>query len=124
MAGFKDNALERRNASVAAKQALLEKFKSQPTLDDPTLQQRLEERKAIAEAREIRMAERRVAQQIEQTRQAELRAIADAERRAQEEAEERRKAELLLQDERKREERKLARDARYAARKSRVRGGR
>ena len=68
MAGFKDNALERRNASNAAKQALLEKFKSAPTIDDPAIQQRLEERRKIAEAREARMAERKIAQEAEKAR--------------------------------------------------------
>jgi hypothetical protein len=120
MAGFKDNALERRNASIAAKQALLEKFKSQPTLDDPTLQQRLAERRAIAEARAERMAERKRLQEIEKQRQAEIKAAEEAARRAAEEEQQRLLAEQALMEERKREERKAARDARYAARKQRV----
>ncbi len=120
MAGFKDNALERRNASIAAKQALLEKFKSQPTLHDPLLQQRLAERRAIAEARAVRMAERKRLQEIEKLRQAEIKAAEEAARRAAEEERQRQLAEQALLEERKREERKVARDARYAARKQRV----
>jgi hypothetical protein len=120
MPGFKDNALERRNASIAAKQALLEKFKSAPTPDDPQIQQRLAERQAIAEARAERMAERQKAKEIERARQEEIRAAQEAERRAAEEEAARRAAEMLVREEQMRADKKAARDARYAARKARV----
>jgi hypothetical protein len=120
MAGFKDNALERRNASIAAKQALLEKFKSQPAPDDPSVQQRVDERKAIAHARAERMAERKIAQEAERAR---LAVIAEQEAEARRLAEEelaQKALEQLAREEMMREEKKAARDARYAARKSRV----
>ena len=121
MAGFKDNALERRNASLAAKQALLQKFKTQPSLDDPELQARLAERAKIAEAREQRVAERRVAQAAEQAR---LAAIAEQENAARLAAEAEalvKQAEQVQRDEEIRAERKALRDAKYAARKARTR---
>ncbi len=120
MPGFKDNALERRNASMAAKQALLEKFKTAPSVKDPNIQQRLAERQAIAEARAIRMAERQRIREAELARQAAFKAAEEAARRASEEEAARRAAELAAREEQIRAEKKAARDARYASRKARV----
>ena len=120
MAGFKDNALERRNASMAAKQALLEKFKAAPTMTDPTVRERLAERQAIAEARAERMAERQREKEAERARMAEIRAAEAEARRAAEEEAARRAAEMAAREEQIRADKKAARDARYAARKARV----
>ena len=117
---FKGNKFgERQTASAEAKRAVLAKFQSRKPADDPEVQARAAERRAIAEAREARMAERRREREIEAARQATERLAAEAaeaERRKADEvrlAEEARAAALLKL------EQKAARDARYAARKAR-----
>jgi hypothetical protein len=117
---FKGNKFdERQSASAEAKRALLAKFQSRPPADDPEVQARAAERKAIAEAREARLAERRVEREAEMAKQAaerEAALAAEALRRKEEEAAavEAARAEALLKL-----EQKAARDARYAARKAR-----
>jgi hypothetical protein len=111
---------ERQKNAAAARRALLEKHKK--TVQDPSLQERLAERKVVADARAVRQAERKAIEDArkaelaaEAARQAELKA--QAEREAEEErqrleAEEAEKMIQLLA------EQKAARDARYAARKA------
>ncbi len=110
---------DRRDEAAAAKRALVERFKARPPADDPAVLARAAERQAIAEAREKRAAERAVikAEQDEQRKAeeqarlaAEAQAAADAEAKA---------AEQMARDEAIRNERKAARDAKYAARKAR-----
>jgi hypothetical protein len=122
---------ERLTAQNEAKRALLEKFKARPAADDPRMLARQAERQAILEARAKRDAEKERLKQERLAREAreraEREAIAEAARIAAEEAAQaeakRREAEeneriaRLLSDE---AERKAKRDARYAARKSRV----
>jgi DNA polymerase II small subunit/DNA polymerase delta subunit B len=112
---------DRATAAAKAKQALIEKFKSRPGPDDPSVQAKIAERLAIAEAREKREAERRAAKEAEAARKAaeELERQAEAARKAAEKTQEEldRKADLLRIE----AERKAARDARYAARKARKR---
>lgn len=117
---FKGNKFsERASASADAKRAVLAKFQSRPALDDPDVQARAAERKAIADARDVRMAERRAEREAEAARLAaerEAQLAAEAIRRKEEEAEaaEAAKRAALLKL-----EQKAARDARYAARKAR-----
>jgi len=98
---------------------VLAKFQSRPPADDPEVQARAIERKAIADAREARLAERRVEKEAEAARQAaehEAALAAEAIRRKEEEAkaaDDVRAAALLKL------EQKAARDAKYAARKAR-----
>jgi hypothetical protein len=95
MGAFKGSLFtERQSASANAKKALLEKFKAKPAADDPAVQARAAERRAIAEARDL----------------AAQASAAEAAARA---------AEQAARDEAVRAERKAARDARYAARKAR-----
>jgi len=122
---------ERRNAANEAKKALLERFKSKPAADDPAVQARQAERKAILEARAIREAEKARLKQEKLAREAaekaEREALAEAARLAAEaaaaeeakrrEAEEAERIAFELADE---ASRKAKRDARYAARKARV----
>lgn len=122
---------ERRNAANKAKKALLERFKAKPAADDPAVLARQAERKAILEARAIREAEKarlkqeRLAREAAEKAEREAAAEAarlEAEAKAREEAalreaEENDRISRLLADE---AERKAKRDARYAARKSRV----
>ena len=113
MAGFKDNNFNDRMTTAAnAKKAVIEKFRKMPGPDDPAVQQRQAEMKALADARDLRAAERkaeREAAALEAKRQQEALAREKAAQAA--EAAARARAEEA--------ERKAARDARYAARKAR-----
>jgi hypothetical protein len=110
---------ERASASADAKKAMLAKFQSRPSTDDPDVQKRIAERREIAEARAVRTAERdrqkqeaaalKAAEQ-EAARQAELAAANEQDKLKQEQA-------ALLEDLKTKQ--KAARDARYAARKQR-----
>jgi peptidoglycan hydrolase CwlO-like protein len=100
---------DRRKASLASRQAMLERFKTRPAVEDPDFQAKQAELKAFAEARDTRIAERKAA------RAAELAAAEAARKAAEEEAAAAAKAaaaELKAQQ-------KAARDAAYAARKAR-----
>ena len=113
---FKDKSLtDRMSDKAAAKQAQLQKLRARPALDDPTVVARAAERKAVAEARAERQAARALA--AEQAR------IAQAEREAAEEAAralaaERAEQERIAREAAIEEEKKRARDLRYAARKA------
>jgi hypothetical protein len=119
MSGFKDqNFGDRLSAAAKAKQALLERFRSRPGPDDPAVRERDEARKAVAAAREARIAERKAQREAEAARIA----AEEAARKAEEEA----RAKALEAEQNARvaaleAERKRARDARYAARKARKR---
>jgi hypothetical protein len=103
---------DRLSAAAAAKEALLERFRSRPSAGDPAWEEQQAALKAIADARDIRIAERKAAKEAEAARVAaelaakrveELKAAAEAKTRA-----------IAAEA-----ERKAARDARYAARKAR-----
>ncbi len=120
MSGFKGNKFtDRADAAAAAKKAMLEKFHAKPAPDDPAVLARAAERKAIADAREIRAGERRVAREAEEARRVAEDQARQAELAAQAAAELQRKAEQALRDEEIKAQRKAERDARYAARKAR-----
>jgi hypothetical protein len=124
MRGRENNSLQDRlSAAANAKKALLERAKANNPANDPGFAERQKVRLEAAAAREAREAERRAAKKLEEEREEAARAAAEvlrleaekleAERRAVEAVEaEARKAELLI-------EQKAARDARYAARKTR-----
>ena len=116
---------DRQLAAANARKALAEKFQSQPKYDpnDPAVQRREAERRAILEARAQRERER-------EARKAELEAQAAAQRAADEASRlERERLDAIQreeEDKKKKEEAerlafeaKLDRDARYAARKER-----
>ena len=149
MQGLKrDDFNARREAAEAARNAMLARFRAQPGPDDPVVQQRLAEQRAVAEAREKRRAEReaeRVAQaeaaaaeavrlaaeeaarQVELARLAAEQAALEAEaaREAATAAMEQEERAAMLDSEKKARalalaaEQKALRDARYAARKAR-----
>jgi hypothetical protein len=103
---------DRISAATAARQALLERFKARPTVGDPAWEEQQAALKAIADARDVRNAERKAAKEAEAARMAaELAAKQTAEKIAAAEA----KTRALAVE----AERKAARDARYAARKAR-----
>ena len=106
--------LERQQAVAKAKKAALEKF--QAKVGDPGLAERLNERtahaaqrEAVKKIRDVEKAEQK-ARDAERAREAEREAALAAERGKVEKAQRERELEA---------ERKAARDARYAARKSR-----
>jgi hypothetical protein len=103
---------DRISAATAAKQALLERFRAKPAAGDPAWVEQQAALKAIADARDLRVAERKAAKEAEARRVA----AEQAARRTQEQiaaAEAKARAAALES------ERKAVRDARYAARKAR-----
>ena len=113
MSAFNEKGFaDRLGASARAKARMVERFKAQPAPDHPDVLERQARQRAVAEAREERAAARRAAREAEATRMAEDEARRAAENLAREAEAAQRGAELEA-------ERKLARDARYAARKAR-----
>jgi hypothetical protein len=116
---------DRQAAAAKARKAMAEKFLANSKYDptDPAVMEREAKRKAILEARVVRDAERAKRKEEEAALEAARRAAEEAARQEQlrqealaREAEVQRKRE---EDERLEYERKLERDARYAARKER-----
>ena len=112
---------DRRQNSQNAKAALLEKFKARPALDDPEMIAKAKARQEISQAREDRHREReRTRIEVERKAAEEKRLREEAELKAQIEREEAEATALAARKAQETEERKIARDARYAARKARV----
>ena len=103
---------DRLSAAAAAKQALLERFRARPSPDDPAEIARQAALKAISDARDVRIAERKAAKEAEAARLA----AEEAARRVQAQVA---AAEAKVRAAAAEAERKAARDARYAARKAR-----
>jgi hypothetical protein len=122
MRGFKEKTFkDRLSEAQSARQAALERFKARPNPDDPEVIRRREERLAIAQAREVRDAERKARKEEE----ARLRAEQEAKEKLEREAREKREAiERVIREAAEAAERKKERDARYAARKARQAGKR
>src|SRR5260221_12971535 len=113
MSGFKEPSFaDRQKAAQQARQDILNKFRSQPGLDDPAVAQRRAEREAQAAERAKAKLAREAARAEEKRREAE--AAAEAAAQNAREKEEAAAREIALEG-----ERKAARDARYAARKKR-----
>jgi hypothetical protein len=113
MSGFKEPSFaDRQKAAQQAKKDILNKFRSQPGVDDPAVIQRRAEREAQA-------AERAKAKLAREAAKAEQK-IRDAEAAAQAAAQlAREKEEAIAKEAALEAEKKAARDARYAARKKR-----
>ncbi len=117
MAAFKGSTFkDRAEAAAQAKKALLESFKARTPVDDPAYMARMEQRRLVAEAREQRATERHRTKEEEAIR---LKAETEARQIAEAEEVVHKAAETAARDEAIRNERKAARDARYAARKAR-----
>ena len=113
MSGFKEPSYaDRQKAAQEARQNILNKFRSQPGLDDPAVLQRRTEREAQAAQRAKAKLARETAKAEQKAR--ELAAAEEAVAQLAREKEESAAKELALEA-----ERKAARDARYAARKKR-----
>ncbi|WP_283206545.1 DUF6481 family protein [Methylobacterium organophilum] len=107
----------RLSAQQQARQAMLERFRRRPGADDPAVMARTAERRAIAEARAARVEQRELARLAEEERKA---AEAEAARQAEVA---RQAAEREAMAERARAAQaaqKAERDARYAARKAKI----
>ena len=113
-----DNFSRRRESADKAKKALLERFRAQPSEDDPATIARKAAQLAVSAAREVRSKERAQIREEAAQRHKEEAARLKQDQFEQDAAESRaeadRKAGLLAMQ-------KTARDARYAARKSRGR---
>lgn len=114
-----DDFSERRNAAANAKKAAVERYRAQPGADDPTVLERQAALRAISEAREVRVAERKAAREAEAAHQEAEQAARDAERIARDADQVARDTEQAARSVAAEAERKAARDARYAARKKR-----
>ena len=88
MSGFKEPSFaDRQKAAQQARKSILEKFRSQPGLEDPEVQRRIAEREAQAAAR-AKAREAREAAKAEQKRLEEEAAAAAAAQLAREREEE------------------------------------
>jgi len=113
MSGFKEPSFaDRQKAAQEARKSILNKFRSQPGLDDPAVAQRRAEREAQAAERAKAKLAREAAKAEKQRLEAE--AAEQAAAQLAREKEEAAAREVALEA-----ERKAARDARYAARKKR-----
>lgn len=126
MNAFRNTAFnERLNTAADAKKAALEKFRGKPGPDDPAVIERQAARQALSAAREARAAERQVAREAEALREAAEHSArqAEAARQASEQAvlDAKLRGEQTARDEALEAQRKIDRDARYAARKARQR---
>ncbi len=110
----RDGFDDRIDNKAKAKQALLEKFKKRPDDSDPEVQKRKAERAAIAAAREERLRHKEAEREAERERLAKEKAEDEVRKAKERELEE----EMRRQEEVRKKE---LRDARYAARKARVR---
>ncbi len=110
------NLGERLNAAKNAREAMAEKFRQRPGLNDPAAVERRAARAAVSAARDARIAEREASRLAEEARIAAEREADAAERVEQAK---RMAAEKEADDARLEAERKASRDARYAARKAR-----
>jgi len=111
---------ERRSAAATAKQSLLERFRAKVNTNDPEFLRKQAERLAISQAREARLAERKATREAREAAERAVREAKEAaERKEREEREARERTEAVAWKAALEEEKKAARDARYAARKAR-----
>jgi hypothetical protein len=109
---------DRAEASAEAKRAALAKFQARPAADDPDVQKRAAERRAVAEAREARITERRTAKAEEAARLAAEKEATRVAEAARLKAEEAAAAELARQEALKKLKLKFDTDSsKYPARK-------
>ena len=120
MATFKNpNFDERRNAAEAAKKAKLEKFRALTAQINEGAAERGATRQAIVAARDVRAAEREAARLVNKARAAEDQAAREIVLKAEQAELDAKAAEQAEREVASAAESKAARDARYAARKSR-----
>lgn len=118
---FKDTFENRAAKAAEAKRKLMERFRAQPSPDDPAVIARLAEQKAAGEARAQRQAEARARAEAKAAAIAAAKAEAVAQKQREAEEAVRAAAEAKRQAAQLLIEQKAARDARYAARKAKKR---
>lgn len=119
MGQFKANQLvDRLEAAAKARQATVARFRARPAADDPIVLARQSARRAVIQAREVRVNKREIARLATEA-QREAETLAEREREATAAA--RQAAEKAERQAALAAEQKAARDARFAARKARVR---
>jgi hypothetical protein len=116
-----DSVSDRLATAAKAKEAMLERFRARPGPNDPALLEQQAARKAVAEARDARNAERRAAREAEATRLAAEKAAAVEARKVQAAEEAAAAAAAAEHAAALPALQKAARDARYAARQARRR---
>jgi hypothetical protein len=126
MREFREPSLaDRREMAAKARQAALDKARAKSASNASGFAERQAERRAVGEARELRAAERKLAKAAAAQRAEEQRKAEQAERAAAAEAAKKAEAAAALEAAERaakaKIESKAARDARYAARKSRKR---
>ena len=120
MATFKTPKFdERRNTAEAAKKAKLEKFRALTAQINEGAAERQATRQEIVAARDARAAEREAARLANEARSAEDQAAREIVVKAEQTERDAKTAEQAEREVASGAERKAARDARYAARKSR-----
>ena len=118
MSQFKKNPLADRLRDVAnARQEAVDRFRSRPAADDPEVVAKQAARQAVSQAREARIAERDALRRVSEAERA-REAVAEQARAADEMA--RQASETIARDAADNAERKIVRDARYAARKAKA----
>ena len=114
---------DRLGGAAQAKRAQIEKARAKTPENDPKYAEKQAARRAIAVAREARIAERKAAKLVEKARKAEVQAAEEAVRAlaliAEQEAREAAAIEEADREVALAAEAKAARDARYAARRAR-----
>ena len=122
MSKFKGTGFEDRlSTAVNAKKAELEKFRARSGVNDPAFVARQAARHAVSVARDARTAERKASRLASVAHEADERAARDAAAEAEQAARDAEVARQAADDVALQAERKMARDARYAARKARPR---
>ena len=120
MAIFKNATFdERRNAAEAAKKTKLEKFRALTAQINEGAAERQATRQEIVAARDVRAAEREAARLANEARSAEDQAAREIVQKAEQTERDAKAAEQAEREVASGAERKAARDACYAARKSR-----
>lgn len=110
---------DRLSSAAHAKMALLEKFRTQPGVNDPAFAEREAIRRATRIARDARAADRKAVREAQEAVRQAAQAALDAELAARQALEMHEAAEQAAREVALDAERKAARDARYAARKAR-----
>ena len=111
----KDPLTDRLKDAANARKGAVDRFRSRPAADDPEVVAKQAARQAVSQAREARIAERDALRRVSE---AEREAVAEQARAADEMA--RQASETIAREAADNAERKIVRDARYAARKAKA----
>jgi hypothetical protein len=113
----KDPLTDRLKDAANARKGAVDRFRSRPAADDPEVVAKQAARQAVSQAREARIAERDALRRVSEAERA-REAVAEQARAADEMA--RQASETIAREAADNAERKIVRDARYAARKAKA----